>query len=215
MTQSLIRTPYEPILGLNAQGLTGRLYIGLETLSPKDDPKAVFWDSAGLQPAEQPIPVQGGYPMRDGTPAHLYTDGRYSILAETMAAVQVWLSESEGPDGSSPGDGAFEVSFYDVGPAANNDVIFAYTFVRAVQFPNDFAGSYGGCESLDAETVVVLKKNGASVGSITYTVGLGATPVTTGGALAFAVGDILRVVAPADANTLTGERFTFKGAIIA
>lgn len=96
MTFALLHTPFEPILGLNAQGLTGKLYYGQVNLDPVTYPKAVWWDAAGTQAASQPIDVQGGYPMRDGTPAQLFMTlaDHYSVLATTMSGVHVWLASN-------------------------------------------------------------------------------------------------------------------------
>lgn len=209
MTIALIRTPYEPILGLNALGLTGHLYIGVENEVPEDEPQACFWDAAGTLPAEQPIDVQGGYPMRDGTPAKIYTGGRFSIKAVTMAGVQVWLSSSEGPGSGA----AYADRFYFHEEPTASEQIGKLPFALAVTFGEDFAGWVGTVIGIPSDDVVVtVKKSGTNVGTIT---------VDDAGEFAFAtsldpspaLGDNLSFHAPADSLGMTGFSIQMLGVV--
>jgi hypothetical protein len=74
--------------------LEGKLYFGLPNQNPITSPKAVFWDQALTQPAAQPLNVSGGYIMRAGTPAGVFTDGDYSILAQDRLGRTVFYAKS-------------------------------------------------------------------------------------------------------------------------
>lgn len=223
MTIALVSMPFQAILGLNAQGLTGHLYIGLENLDPVTNSKAVYWDITGTMPAEQPVDVQGGYAMRDGTPAKLYTDGRFSIRAETMGGVQVWESTSEGPAESAAGEGAYEKEFTTYDTIVDDDW-FALNFTRAVQFPTDFAGSSGRGRPT-SDTTCTIKKNctigadetlsgGTTIGTIVFKAD-GSVPVfdTVGSNPTVAAGDAYFFIFT-ESNDLAHASACLKGAVI-
>lgn len=50
----------------------GQIYIGSIGQNPVTNPVAIYWDEAGTIPAAQPIAINGGVPMRQGTPARIY-----------------------------------------------------------------------------------------------------------------------------------------------
>lgn len=58
---------------------SGSIYYGVAGQNPETSPVTVYWDSAGTQPAAQPIRTLGGYPVRNGAPAIVYVSGSYSI----------------------------------------------------------------------------------------------------------------------------------------
>lgn len=224
MTIALIRTPYEPILGTNAMGLTGHLYVGLEDLDPVTNSKAVYWDITGTMPAEQPLDVQGGYVMRDGTPAKFYTDGRFSIRAETMGGRQVWESRSEGPEESAAGEGAYEKEFTTLDTIVDGDW-FALNFTRAIQFPTNFLGSSGRGRAT-TNTTCTIKKNctigadetlsgGTIIGTIIFHAdGSVPTFATVGSTPTVAAGDAYFFIFT-ESNDLVHASACFKGAVIA
>ena len=51
----------------------GSVYVGATGLNPETNPISVYWDDAGTQPAAQPLKTSGGYIVRNGTPARVYT----------------------------------------------------------------------------------------------------------------------------------------------
>lgn len=60
----------------------GKVYIGVANLNPETNPITVYWDKALTQPAAQPILTSGGYLMRAGTPARIYSNTDYSITVK-------------------------------------------------------------------------------------------------------------------------------------
>lgn len=69
---------------------SGYLYFGTANLNPVTNPVAVYWDAAGTLPAAQPIRTLNGYPVRNGTPALIYTSGFYSMLVRNKSGAQVF-----------------------------------------------------------------------------------------------------------------------------
>lgn len=93
----------------------------------------------------------------------------------------------------------FDVYAFYPGVPAANALVLKMIAGRAASIPDDFAGSYADAEvAATASTVFTVKKNGASVGTITFAIGAttGAF-VTTGGTVALAAGDKLTIHAPA------------------
>ena len=72
----------------------GYVYIGLENQNPITAPANVFWDSAFEIPAAQPLRTSGGYIVRNGTPAAVYTGTAYSILVQNKNLVTVYNAPS-------------------------------------------------------------------------------------------------------------------------
>jgi hypothetical protein len=86
-------------------------------------------------------------------------------------------------------------------------LIIRVPLARAVSFADDFAGSYASASAnATASTVIDVKKNGVSVGTITYGIGSSSgTFVTSGGAVSFAAGDILSLHGPATADATLAD----------
>lgn len=92
-TLSEIQNPYPPILNLAGAGLNaGKVYIGVAGQDPISFPQAVFWDAAGTVPAPQPLDVFGGYVMRLGSPAQIFTASTYSMLVRDLSGLQVFYA---------------------------------------------------------------------------------------------------------------------------
>ena len=73
----------------------GSLYVGTVNLSAETNQITVFWDEAGTIPALQPLNVSGGYIVRNGTPARIYTiPDDYSMTLKTSTGVTVWSALS-------------------------------------------------------------------------------------------------------------------------
>lgn len=107
MTFGPIVNPFQPLVGLTGIGLNaGALYIGVDGMDPQTHPQACYWDAAGTVPASQPIDILGGYPMRLGTPARVYTDTTYSIRVRARDGSQVFYEASVVP-GATTRDGIF------------------------------------------------------------------------------------------------------------
>lgn len=76
-------SPIDVFLDLNGDALdSGYIYFGEFGENPITDPITVYWDEAGTQPVSQPVRTSGGYIVRSGTPANVFTSERYSILVQ-------------------------------------------------------------------------------------------------------------------------------------
>lgn len=102
MTFPQVVNPYTPLVGLTGIGVnSGSLYIGVDGSDPDTSPQACYWDAAGTIAASQPIDVLGGYTMRLGTPARVYTAETYSIRLRAQNGVQVFYEAHAVPAQSS------------------------------------------------------------------------------------------------------------------
>ena len=72
----------------------GYVYIGLEYQNPITAPTGAFWDQDFQIPADQPLRTSGGYIVRDGSPAAVYTGAAYSILVQNKNLVTVYNAPS-------------------------------------------------------------------------------------------------------------------------
>lgn len=106
------------------------------------------------------------------------------------------------------------VMFFPGAPTASA-IVAQVVAARPLFFPGNLSGSEGyGKTAATASTVFDVKKNGASVGSITFAAS-GTVPTfltTSGAAISLASGDRLEVVAPATPDaTLANISFTLAG----
>lgn len=98
--------------------------------------------------------------------------------------------------------------------ALTPSLVIRFVAVRAFQLADDFAGSQGFAVTSDATGVAFdVKKNGTTIGTITFGAGSNTATFLTSGSTAesFAAGDRLEVFIPATVGTLTDVSFTFKG----
>lgn len=80
--------PYYP--ALDGSALQGVAYFGVAGQNPVTNPVTVFWDSAGTQPAAQPVTISKGRTVRsDGTPARVWVASDYSVLVQDTLGRQV------------------------------------------------------------------------------------------------------------------------------
>jgi hypothetical protein len=102
----------------------------------------------------------------------------------------------------------YAISFsYVGGVLANSQLLGLHAFSRAITFPADFAAygdnasQAGGTANATGSTAIVVQQNGSNVGTITIGAG-GITPTfsTSGAAVAFAAGDVLKLVGPSTAD---------------
>lgn len=68
----------------------GLLYVGIANQNPESNPQVVFWDSAGTQPAAQPVVLTNGHVSRDGKIAELFIQNDYSITVRTKKGALVF-----------------------------------------------------------------------------------------------------------------------------
>jgi hypothetical protein len=72
----------------------GSLYFGTVNQNPETAAVTVYWDSAGTQPAAQPIRTSNGYAVRNGSPALVYSVGDYSINVRNKQGALVYFAAS-------------------------------------------------------------------------------------------------------------------------
>lgn len=93
MTAISVSAPFPILTDIDGSPLdAGYVYIGQANLDPVAFPKSVYWDASLITPAAQPIRTTGGYPVRNGSPARIYTDGDYSIRINNKNGTLVYSS---------------------------------------------------------------------------------------------------------------------------
>lgn len=93
MTAISVSAPFPILTDIDGDPLdAGYVYIGQANLDPAAFPKAAYWDASLTTPAAQPIRTAGGYPVRNGSPARIYTDGDYSIRINNKNGTLVYSS---------------------------------------------------------------------------------------------------------------------------
>lgn len=107
----------------------------------------------------------------------------------------------------------YEVTNFDSDTPGSAEVIFELIFTQSVTFPSGFSGSRAKASTAaTALSVYTIKKNGSSIGTLTF-----ASSGTTGtfamaSSTTFAAGDILRISAPSPADaTLAGVKLNLVG----
>lgn len=93
MTAISVSAPFPILTDIDGDPLdAGYVYIGQANLDPVAFPKSAYWDASLTTPAAQPIRTTGGYPVRNGSPARIYTDGDYSIRINNKNGTLVYSS---------------------------------------------------------------------------------------------------------------------------
>lgn len=104
MTSRSINPPYPTFTDVDGNPLNdGFIYIGVVNLNPQVSPIQVYWDAELTIPAVQPIRTAGGYPVRNGTPAVIYSNSDFSVQVRNKNGSLVYSAPSatERIDGSS------------------------------------------------------------------------------------------------------------------
>lgn len=123
MTASIsIEAPFQYILGLDGAPVdAGYVYFGQYGLNPETSPVAVFWDEGLTIPASQPVRTQGGYLVRNGTPARVYAAGTdCSMLVRDKNFRLVWSTLKT--TGVKSSFGADEISYLPAGTEVATNV---------------------------------------------------------------------------------------------
>ena len=93
MSALSVAPPYPAFADADGQPLEdGYIWIGSVNLNPITNPIVAYWDDALTITAVQPIRTSGGYPVYQGTPSRIYTNGDYSIQAQNKNATVVYTS---------------------------------------------------------------------------------------------------------------------------
>lgn len=148
--------PFFPdLLGLPLQG--GSLFFGVPGQNPETNPATVYWDSAGTQPAAQPIKTMNGYASRNGTPATVFVSGDYSLTVRNAAGMMVYYTASSVDSSNSaslqaqiinisnstdPTKGSALVGFLQAGAGAVGRT--AQSKMREIATPYDFGAKGDG-----------------------------------------------------------------------
>ena len=95
MSALSVEPPFPAFAGADGQPLDdGYIWIGTVNLNPITNPIVAYWDDALTITAVQPIRTSGGYPVYQGTPSRIYTNGDYSIQVQNKNATVVYTSLS-------------------------------------------------------------------------------------------------------------------------
>lgn len=87
------------------------------------------------------------------------------------------------------------------GTLRDGELLVRHIFVSTIEFANDFDGSYASSDTASAGTAVLsITKNGVEVGTLTFTASTEGIFATSGGAVTFIEGDVLKIIAPATAD---------------
>jgi len=93
MSALSVEPPFPAFAGADGQPLDdGYIWIGTVNLNPITNPIVAYWDDALTITAVQPIRTSGGYPVYQGTPSRIYTNGDYSIQVQNKNATVVYTS---------------------------------------------------------------------------------------------------------------------------
>lgn len=131
-----VSTPFAIILDSNGQPLeAGYVYIGEVNKNPETSPVAVYWDSTLTIPAAQPLRTSGGYIVRNGTPAKLYTKDIFSITVRDKNRALVYTLANIAGNYSNP-----SVSILDYGGKADGTTDNYTAFVNAYNALPDTGG---------------------------------------------------------------------------
>lgn len=149
----------------------------------------------------------GGATTLDGL-----TDVDTSTVAPTNGQILVF-SSSTGL--WTPGSRTYKYGSFAVSGITASEVLMDHIVAEAHTLADDFAGCVASVGTNPAATWVAdIRKNGASVGSLSISTTGVVTFNTTGTTVALAVGDILTLIAPASVDaSIARLRFTFKGSI--
>jgi hypothetical protein len=113
-----------------------------------------------------------------------------------------------------PAAQAYDITLWQEGKPDADQVMLKVKLPRAVAFASNFGGSTTAPAdtAATAETVFSITKNGTEVGTITYAIGGTTGTFASTGAVSFALGDVLTIVAPsAQDATLEGIAICLKG----
>lgn len=98
-----IGVPFPQYFDLDGSPLDGgSIFFGQPNQNPETSPIEVYWDSAGTQPAAQPVRTINGYMVRNGTPANVFVDSEYSVAVKNAYGQLVYyIATSDNFDSNS------------------------------------------------------------------------------------------------------------------
>ena len=108
----------------------------------------------------------------------------------------------------------YDLGTYVAGLPDAGGTVLHWNAVRAFTLPSGLSGSYARCRvNATSSAVFTIYKNGSSIGTITFAAGSpGNGVISFSSSQSFAIGDQLRIVAPASQDaTLAGVSISLKG----
>jgi hypothetical protein len=209
-----VKNPYPIFLGLDGLALElGYIYIGLENQDPETNPKSCFWDADGTQSATQPIRTLAGYPDRLGSPAQIFTSGKYSIRVRDSLGNQVFYLASAGETETISSGDPYHVHSQFLGdPPGVQQVVCKHVFGVAVSFESDLPdAAYLQCDTLPgSDCVFNMAHNGVVYG--TWTVDTTGDSTIVCDEQDFAIGDWFDLISPATSTSIANFALTMIGA---
>ena len=131
MSALSVEPPYPAFAGSDGLPLEdGYIWIGTVNLNPITNPIAAYWDSALTISAVQPIRTSGGYPVYQGTPSRIYTNGDYSIQVQNKNATVVYTSLNGNAFPGSAGNLVVNAT------GTGTQTVFSVTFVPSLIYIN-------------------------------------------------------------------------------
>jgi hypothetical protein len=199
-----IPNPYPIYLGLDGLALElGYIYIGLENQDPQTNPQTVYWDEAGTQTATQPIRTLAGYPDRSGSPAQMFTSGKYSIRVRDSLGNQVFYLPSAGSLESVSAGQPYLIHTQFLGdPPAVQQIVMKHVFGLAVSLETDLpAAAYFHVGTVPgSDCHFDMLKNSISFGTLTINTSGALSVVCT--AADFDIGDRFELKSPSGSTSL-------------
>lgn len=96
----------------------------------------------------------------------------------------------------------YSIPFGFTSPLSASEMLLIHVFAEAVTLPDNFAGARAAIGvNPTATAVLTVTRNADTVGTISISTAGVVTFDTTGAEVVFAVGDVLRIVAPTTADT--------------
>ncbi len=131
MSALSVEPPFPAFAGADGQPLDdGYIWIGTVNLNPITNPIVAYWDDALTITAAQPIRTSGGYPVYQGTPSRIYTNGDYSIQVQNKNATVVYTSLNGNAFPGSAGNLVVNAT------GTGTQTVFAVAFVPSLIYIN-------------------------------------------------------------------------------
>jgi hypothetical protein len=199
-----VKNPYPIFLGLDGLALElGYIYIGLENQDPETNPKSCFWDADGTQSATQPIRTLAGYPDRLGSPAQIFTSGKYSIRVRDALGNRVFYLASAGESESVTAGQPYLVHCQFLGDSPSvQSIVMLHVFGADVSFEEDWPDQafFYTHTVPGSDAAYDIQYDGVSIGTLTFDTSGDITVVCS--ALDAAQGHRLTLVAPASSTSM-------------
>lgn len=94
----MVDNSYQIFVDIDATALEGGyVWVGAAYDNPEVNPSAIYWDAALTILAAQPLRTSGGYIVRAGTPANVYTAApTYSVVVNNMRGKRIFYTAVTG-----------------------------------------------------------------------------------------------------------------------